>query len=347
MALKTERHPDSGMGPAVKSFLQRLNRSRHYFWPTIGILAVVFCGWLLYREVANLTFDSVVDSVGEISLTSWLLAIGATLVAYAALAEYDRIALIHLGRKINWAFVMVTSFTTYALSHNIGASLLSGTVIRFRTYGSRGLSPGEIGVLVGLTTVTFLIGATALGGLVLVLKPAVIQRFFNLPDWGAIVIGLGLLAIVAFYAIGAMLHFKPLTIGGFHLHYPRPAVVLRQLIVGPIELAAAAGIIYFCLPATGNPGFFTVLGVFVASFSVAIVSHAPGGLGVLEFVFLTALDDMDHAHVLAALIVFRFFYLLLPFAAALVIVLFFERSEFRRSAKARLAKRETEDIPGK
>ena len=334
------------MWPEVKSVLQRLGRYRHYFWPTFGILAVFFCGWLLYREISNLTFDSVVDSVGDISLRHWSLAVGATLVAYAALAEYDRIALIHLGRKIHWAFVMVASFTTYALSHNIGASLLSGAVIRFRTYGSRGLSPGEIGVLVGLTTVTFLVGAMALGGLVLVLRPFVIQRFIDLPDWGAVAIGLGLLALVAFYLIGSLFHFKPLTIGGFHLHYPRPEVVLHQLVVGPIELAAAAAIIYFCLPAAGNPGFITVLGVFVASFSVAIVSHAPGGLGVLEFVFLTALEDMDHAHVLAALIVFRFFYLLLPFAAALVIVLFFERSEFRRTAKARLAKRETEDIPG-
>ena len=60
------------------------------------------------------------------------------------------------------------------------------------------------------------------------------------------------------------------------------------------------------------------------------------GSGVLEYVFLTGLDDMDQAQVLAALIVFRLLYLLLPFAAALVIVLVFERSEFRRSARERL-----------
>ncbi len=55
---------------------------------------------------------------------------------------------------------MMTSFTTYSLSHNIGASLLSGTIIRFRTYGSRGLSPGEIAVLVAVTSFTFLVGAS-------------------------------------------------------------------------------------------------------------------------------------------------------------------------------------------
>lgn len=324
-----------------RSRLKRLNAYSHYFWPTVGILAVIFCGWLLYRELSNLTLEHLLDSLGAIPLSSWVLAICATLVAYVALAEYDRIALIHLGRKISWPFMMVTSFTTYALSHNIGASLLSGTVIRFRAYGSRGLSPAEIGVLVALTSFTFLTGAMSLGGLVMVIKPEVLQRFFDLPDWLVIVIGLALLSIVAFYAMGSLFHFKPLKIGSFHLYYPRPKVVLRQLIVGPAELAAAGAIIYFCLPAEGNPGFITVLGVFVASFSVAIVSHAPGGLGVLEYVFLVALPDMDKAGVLAALIVFRLFYLLLPFAAALIIVLFFERSEFRRASGQK-----RQDVPG-
>lgn len=326
--------------------MQRLGQYRHYFWPTVGVLAVVFCGWLLYKELANLTFASLMDSLGAIPLHGWVLSILATLVAYFALAEYDRIALIHLNRKISWAFVMVTSFSTYALSHSIGASLLSGAVIRFRAYGSRGLSAGEIGVLIGLTSFTFFIGSMLLGGSVLLIKPSILQRFFDLPDWAVIVIGIGMLSIVGFYAIGSMFHFKPLVIGRrFHLAYPKPKVVLRQLIVGPVELMAAAAIIYFCLPADGNPGFITVLGVFVASFSVALISHAPGGLGVLEYVFLTALDDMDQASVLAALIVFRLFYLIIPFAAALVIVLFFERSEFRRTAAERL-EREKENVPG-
>ena len=70
---------------------------------------------------------------------------------------------------------------------------------------------------------------------------------------------------------------------------------------------------------------------------MTFVSHAPGGLGVIEYVFLTALDQMNQADVLAALIVFRIFYLILPLALGIVAVLFFERSELgRRKAKAGL-----------
>ena len=310
--------------------METLARLRHYFWPVVGLLAVLFSGWLLYKELRNLSVDSVLDSLAAIPAERWGLAVVATLIAYAALAEYDRIALIHLNKKIAWPFVMVASFTTYALSHNIGASLLSGAVIRFRAYGSRGLSPGEIGVLVGLTTFTFIVGALTLGGIVMLIHPDILHRFFDVPDWLVIVVAAAMLGFVGFYVAASLLHLRPLTIAGFHLYYPGFPVVVRQLIIGPLELMGAAAIIYFCLPEAGNPGFLVILGVFVASFSVAIVSHAPGGLGVLEFVFLTALSEMNQAEVLAALIVFRIFYLVVPLALAIIVVLVFERSQFGR-----------------
>jgi len=83
------------------------------------------------------------------------------------------------------------------------------------------------------------------------------------------------------------------------------------------------------LPAAYNPGYPVVLGVFLASFSLALLSHAPGGLGVLEVSFLAALPEIPASDVLAALIVFRGFYLLLPFALSLIVVLGFEWGQWR------------------
>jgi hypothetical protein len=50
-------------------------------------------------------------------------------------------------------------------------------------------------------------------------------------------------------------------------------------------------------------------------------------VGVLELVFIMALPDMQPADVLAALLVFRAFYLIIPFLIAIVILLLFERSQ--------------------
>ncbi len=92
-----------------------------------------------------------------------------------------------------------------------------------------------------------------------------------------------------------------------------------------MELLGAAGIIYFALPEIGNPGFFVVLGVFLASFSAALVSNAPGGLGVFELIFIHGMPGVPKLQVLTALLVFRIFYLLVPLAFAVVVVLIFEK----------------------
>jgi hypothetical protein len=112
--------------------------------------------------------------------------------------------------------------------------------------------------------------------------------------------------------------------------------MVRQLIAAPLELLGAAGIIYFALPAGLEPKFVVVLAVFLASFSAALVSHAPGGLGVFELVFLTAMPDIPKTDVLAALIIFRLFYLLIPFALSIGVVLLFERARLAQAWRDRM-----------
>ncbi len=221
------------------------------------------------------------------------------------------------------------SFTTYALAHNIGASMVSGAVVRYRAYSSQGVPGGEIALLIAFCSFTFVLGVLITSSVVLLLEPHILMRFSDdLTPAVSLGIALVMLALVLLYVFGSWLHLRPLQIGKFRLEYPRLRVVAQQLIVAPLELIGAAGIIYFALPETGNPGFLIILGIFLVSFSAALISHAPGGLGVLELVFLNGLPDMNQADVLAALIVFRLLYLLIPFAMSLVVVLIFEKSQF-------------------
>ncbi|RWD99223.1 lysylphosphatidylglycerol synthase domain-containing protein [Mesorhizobium sp.] len=304
---------------------------RRYFWPVIGIAAVVFSLWLLIHELRGISLDDVWAGIIAIPPRGWILAALSSVVAYASLAGYDHIALLHIGKKVSWLFVTLCSFTTYALSHNIGGSVLSGAVIRYRAYGTRGLTGQDVGVLVAICWITFVLSSLLAAGLVLVLEPQIVDRFSGAPHHGpAIAAGLAMLILVGAYVFGSWLHLKPLKIGSFQLHYPALPIVARQLLIGPIELLAAAAIIFFALPAAGNPGYFVVLGVFVMSFSVAQLSHAPGGLGVFEVVFLAGLSDMDPVGVLAALLVFRLFYLIIPLVIGLCVVLFFEHSQYSR-----------------
>ena len=303
-----------------------MKRYLNFLWPAIGLGAVVLSLWLLFRELRGMSLGDGESAFSAISAGRWMLAVASTLVAYLALAWYDRIALLHLGFKLPWSFISAVSFTTYALSHNIGMSMFSGAMVRYRAYSTKGLTITDVGILVAFCSFTFALGTVLLGGFVLLYEPEIIDRRFNGASLLARVGGGAMLAVVALYVVGAALQLRPLVIGRFKLVYPGLPIVGRQLLAGPLELMGAAGIIWCALPAETNPGFLIILGVFLASFSAALLSHAPGGLGVLELVFVNAMPQVPKADVVAALLVFRLLYLIIPLILGIVAVIVFERS---------------------
>jgi glycosyltransferase 2 family protein len=344
-----------------------MKRVKDWFWPLVALVAV---GWSvkllygkLYLEVAqdpavaadlhHAGFFGGLAAIGsaiwhrieQIPPSGYLLAAASTLVAYAALAWYDRIALLHLGKKhISWLYISVCSFVTYAVGHNIGASVFSGGLVRYRAYSAQGLTTAEVAVLVALTSFTFVFGTLLLAGLVFLYEPEIIGYFtksmpggYVTPVWVGYVAAIGMLAFCALYVAGSLLKLKPLTIRGFKLEYPAMPIVTRQLFAAPLELIGAAGIIYFALPEAGNPGFMVVLGAFLLSFSAGLVAQVPGGIGVMEAVFIAIFAGVGSAltqtEVFAALLVWRLFYLIIPLILSLPVILLFERSQMGRSTK--------------
>ena len=307
-----------------------MTKRTEVLWSLFGLAALAFGCHLLYRQIRDISLDELTGALGAISWSHWVLCILAAAGAYLALAWYDAIGIKHLKRKVPKRFIALCSFTAYALGHNIGASLFSGAVVRYRGYSTKGLSGEDVGILILICSITFVLAQAGTIGLVLMLEPSLIQRFSNLPTWAAYVLGVPLLSLIGLYVLGSWRHFRPRRIGRIRLVYPRLNIVREQLFAGPLELFSAAAIIYFALPADAHLNYLLVLGVFMASFTLALWSNAPGGLGVLEFTFINAMPELKTADVLAALIVFRCLYMLLPFTIALVIATVFELKQWRQ-----------------
>jgi glycosyltransferase 2 family protein len=336
-------------------------RVMDFVWPLLGLVAVVWSLDLLYLKLqAEVAGDPVVRllldgggfwsdlrviataigiKLGNIPLKAYVLAGMSTIVAYAALAWYDRIALIHLGREkgIGWGYISLCSFVTYALAHNIGASVLSGGMVRYRAYTAKGLNVSEVAVLVAMCSYTFAFGTIILLSLILVFTPSILQPLgavmpkLALSETMTMILGGIGLGFCALYTVGSWMHLRPLRLGNFELVYPRIPVVMRQYIAAPLELIGAAGIIYFALPEVGNPGFVVVLGAFLLSFSAGLLSQVPGGVGVMEAVFLALMPAVPATAVIAALLVWRLLYLLIPLALSVPIVLLFERAQLAQN----------------
>ncbi len=334
-----------------------MKRFLEFFWPVVGLIAVIWSVRLLYTKLEaeaatdesvralldagdlwsdiQIIASGIANKMAAIPLHALALALLSTLVAYAALAWYDRIALIYLKREqnISWLYISMCSFVTYALSHNIGASVFSGGMVRYRAYSAKHLTPAEIAALVALCSFTFAFGTILMLGLVLLLEPQILGPLKSWSPIFAVSEGLAqmgggvLLLLCAIYTIGAWKGFKPLKIGTFELFYPGLNVVARQYLAAPLELIGAAGIIYFALPSDGNPGYAIVLGAFLLSFSAGLLSQVPGGVGVMEAVFLAIMPGLPASSVFAALLVWRLLYLILPLIFALPVILLFERSQ--------------------
>ncbi|MCL2790234.1 MAG: hypothetical protein FWD79_06270 [Desulfobulbus sp.] len=334
-----------------------MKRIARVIWKFVVGLIVIGAVWVLFTKLrTEIACDpatkALLDSGGlwndvkviiaviaeyliDVPLKSHLYACLSALAAYSALAWYDRIALLHLGRLkgISWPYVAVCSFVTYAFGHNLGASVLSGGLVRLRAYCAKGLKATEVAALVAMCSFTFLFGCLLLLGVVLVFEPEIILALsaliprMVLPIWFVQAAGIFLLALCFLYVLGSWRTFKPFRLGALDIVYPRLGIVGRQLLAAPLEIMSAAGIIYFVLPEANNPGYFVVLGAFILSFSAGLISQAPGGLGVMEAIFLAIIDTVPPTSVIAALLIWRLLYLMLPLALSIPVILVFERSQ--------------------
>ena len=99
---------------------------------------------------------------------------------------------------------------------------------------------------------------------------------------------------------------------------------------------------FSCLPEVRASRLLHCSGVFLLSL-LALISHAPGGLGVPKSRSLSAFPELPTVDVLA-LIVFRILYLLIPFALSLLVVLA-ETHQWRQNQSTCLKKSKVMSTP--
>jgi phosphatidylglycerol lysyltransferase len=86
----------------------------------------------------------------------------------------------------------------------------------------------------------------------------------------------------------------------------------------------AAASLYVVLPDSMVLSYPQFLGVYLLAVVAVILTHVPGGVGVLELIILTFAATNSKSEVLAALVAFRVIYYLLPLGLALALLLTYE-----------------------
>jgi len=301
----------------AQTIISRLGRSTIGAAISLLILAVaVFALYLLLRDI---DFGKVVAAIEAQSIPRIAIASAFVVAGYVTLTFYDLFALRTIGRhKVPYTVAALASFTSSTIGHSLGAAVLTGGLVRLRIYSGWGLTVVDIAKIAFVTGMTFWLGNALLLGGATAYAPEAASAIDHLPSWINRAIGLAGLFGVACYLI--WLAPQPRSIGrsGWRIVLPNLRFTLLQILIGAMDLVLVTLAMYALLPSSPTADFVTVLVIFLTATLLGTVSHAPGGLGVIEATMLVGLAQFQREELLAALLTFRALYFVLPlFLAAL------------------------------
>jgi phosphatidylglycerol lysyltransferase len=314
-------------------------RERLLRWlpPVVGLTLFVVALLVLRHELQSVSYRELSAAVFSRDLSALALAILLAALNYLVLTGYDLMALRHVGRTVPPAKVMFASFVAYAIQYNVGFGWVSGASVRYRFYSRWGITPAELSRIVVFYTTTFWIGLFVLGGLTLLVDP--LPTLHALPGHQASgLVGALLIAACLAYALLALRRRGSLRLGPLTLALPEPPLVAGQFVLSLLDWMLAAAAAWVLLPA-GRPSFPLFMGAFLAAQLFSMLSHVPGGVGVLETLLVLLLKPvLAPATLLPALLLYRLVYYLLPLALSLVLLvadeLVLRRDQARRVTAA-------------
>jgi uncharacterized membrane protein YbhN (UPF0104 family) len=258
-----------------------------------------------------------------------LIAAGFTGSAYLALSLYDVIALRVIGRKaIPYRTAALASFTSYTIGHNLGATVLTAAVIRYRIYSAWGIRVAEIGAIAFITSLTYWLGNMFVLGGGLLYAPDAVCALDRLPIAINHFIGLAMLLALCCYFAWLLLGARRIGRAGWPFVFPGPRVMPLQILIASLDLISAALAMYVLLPQPQPINFPHLLTIMVAAMLVGVVSHAPGSLGVMEAAMFLGLPEFKKEALLASLLTFRLVYFVLPLFIAGIVLGFRESPTF-------------------
>jgi glycosyltransferase 2 family protein len=294
-------------------------------WHRIGVIlsiaVLVFAVGVLYHLLRDIKIARVIDAIQATSLRDIGYAAVFVAAGYFTLTFYDLFALHSIGRRdIPYRVAALAAFTSYAVGHNVGASIFSTAAVRYRIYSSWGLDAAEVAKLCFIAGLTFWLGNAMVLGLGITYVPQAASAIDQLPPW--INRGLAILTLTVLYSYIVWVWSSPRVIGRgqWQVRLPDGPLTLLQILIGIVDLSCCALAMYMLLPNEPHLGFVSLAVIFVSATMLGFASHAPGGLGVFDAAMLIALWQMDKEQLLAGLLLFRLLYYIVPFAVSLVIL---------------------------
>jgi uncharacterized membrane protein YbhN (UPF0104 family) len=296
-------------------------------WKRLGvaasILIIAFAITTLVRTLKGVDTAVILTALTEIPPGHIALAALCVVCAFCTLTFYDFFALRTIGKKlVPYRIAAMSSFTSYSIGHNIGATVFTGGAIRFRIYSDYGLNAIDVAKICFLSGLTFWLGNLVVLGIGMAYHPAAASAMDLLPPAMNRLIAIGCLAGIAMYFVWLVMGKNRRELGqnGWKVVLPSARLTLVQVLIGVVDLGFCAMAMYLLMPADPYIDFLSLAVVFILATLLGFASHAPGSLGVFDAAMLVALPQFGREQLLATLLVFRVLYFVIPFSLAISIM---------------------------
>ncbi|WP_293406165.1 lysylphosphatidylglycerol synthase domain-containing protein [Polaromonas sp.] len=260
-----------------------------------------------------------------------LAVLGLATVSHCIYGCYDLIGRRHTRHRLpvwrTWAIAMAS----YALNLNLGA-LVGGMALRARLYSRSGLGDFTIAQVIGTGLATNWMGYGLLAGSLFaagLIEPPPQAR---LESTTLRLLGVALVLMAACYVLAcAWASGREWVVRGKHLRLPSPGLALVQLCVSAVNWALMGAMMYLLLGQ--HIPYGTTLCVLLAASIAGVFIPVPGGLGVLEAVYLALLSgSMKQGAIMGAILAYRALYYLVPLGGGLLLYAFLEHYASRHPA---------------
>lgn len=225
------------------------------------------------------------------------------------------------GHEVPVRSAMVTAFVANALSQSVGVSVLTGAAVRVRAYRRHGLDVAAVGRVTAFVTITATLGLLASGSVAM--YAAGQDAIDGAASFATRPTALLLATLVVAYLVWSVLGADGgIGRGRWRLARPSPALAAGQIVISVLDWMVTGVVRYAFMPTHAGltPGL--VLGAYLIAQTAGVTSHVPAGAGVFELVAVAVLthgaSHASRAGVVAALVLYRLMYYVLPLGAAMV-----------------------------
>jgi uncharacterized membrane protein YbhN (UPF0104 family) len=296
-------------------------------WKRLGIAAslliIGFAIATMVRTLRGVDTGVILTALTEIPPHHIALAALCVIGAFCTLTFYDFFALRTIGKKnVPYRIAALSSFTSYSIGHNIGATVFTGGAIRFRIYSEYGLTAIDVAKICFLSGLTFWLGNLFVLGFGMAWHPWAASAMDLLPPAVNRLIALGCLGGIVAYFVWLVMGENRRELGqhGWKVVLPSARLTLLQILIGVVDLGFCATAMYLLMPAQPDIDFISLAVVFILATLLGFASHAPGSIGVFDAAMLVALPEFGREQLLATLVVFRILYFMIPFGIAISVM---------------------------